>query len=63
LWVIERLSGRDREVLVLRHLEELSAAEVGAVLGLSEAAVKMRALRALKRLRALMGVEGSGDGR
>ena len=60
---LDRLSGRDREVLVLRHLEELSAAEVGAVLGLSEAAVKMRALRALKRLRALMGVEGSGDGR
>jgi RNA polymerase sigma-70 factor (ECF subfamily) len=60
---LDRLSGRDREVLVLRHLEELSAAEVGAVLGLSEAAVKMRALRALKRLRALMGVEGSGGGR
>ena len=60
---LDRLSGRDREVLVLRHLEELSAAEVGAVLGLSEAAVKMRALRALKRLRALTGVEGSGDGR
>jgi RNA polymerase sigma-70 factor (ECF subfamily) len=60
---LDRLPERDREVLVLRHLEELSAQEVGAVLGLSEAAVKMRALRALRRLRSLMGIEGSGGGR
>jgi RNA polymerase sigma-70 factor (ECF subfamily) len=44
----------DREVLVLRYLEQLSAREVGAVLGVSEAAAKKRALRALQRLRALL---------
>jgi RNA polymerase sigma-70 factor (ECF subfamily) len=51
---LETLSGRDREVLVLRHLEQLTAGEVAAVLGLSEAAVKSRALRATQRLRALL---------
>ena len=41
------LAEQDREVLVLRYLEELSAHEVGAVLGIAEAAAKKRALRAL----------------
>jgi RNA polymerase sigma-70 factor, ECF subfamily len=59
---LEALPGQDREVLVLRHLEELSAREVGAVLGLSEAAAKMRALRALKRLRARMAGGGAEGG-
>jgi RNA polymerase sigma-70 factor (ECF subfamily) len=40
----------DREVLVLRYLEQLSTAETAAVLELSEAAVKMRHRRALERL-------------
>jgi RNA polymerase sigma-70 factor (ECF subfamily) len=49
-----RLADADREVLVLRYLEQLSAAEAGAVLGVSEGAVRVRVLRALRRLRALM---------
>jgi RNA polymerase sigma-70 factor (ECF subfamily) len=49
------LSERDREVLVLRHLEQLSAHEVAAVLGLTEPAVKSRVLRAMQRLRGLLG--------
>jgi RNA polymerase sigma factor (sigma-70 family) len=48
------LPGPEREVLVLRYLEQMSAREVGAVLGISEAAAKKRALRALQRLRALL---------
>jgi RNA polymerase sigma-70 factor (ECF subfamily) len=48
---LDALSAPDREVLVLRYLEELSAREVGAVLGISEAAAMKRALRALQRLR------------
>jgi RNA polymerase sigma-70 factor (ECF subfamily) len=51
---LDALLGPEREVLVLRYLEQLSAREVGAVLGVSEAAAKKRALRALQRLRALL---------
>jgi RNA polymerase sigma-70 factor (ECF subfamily) len=54
------LPERDREVLVLRYLEQLSAQEVGAVLGVNEGAAKKRALRALQRLRALLGEDISG---
>jgi RNA polymerase sigma-70 factor (ECF subfamily) len=52
----------DREVLVLRHLEGLPAKEIAAVLGTSEGAVHTRHVRALQRLRALLGpdVEMSG---
>ena len=54
---LDRLGERDREILVLRHLEQLSTKETAAVLGLSEGGVKIRHLRALERLRALLGVE------
>jgi RNA polymerase sigma-70 factor (ECF subfamily) len=50
----------DREVLVLRYLEQLPAREVGSVLGVSEAAAKKRALRALQRLRDLVKDEPTG---
>jgi RNA polymerase sigma-70 factor (ECF subfamily) len=50
-----RLSEDDREVLVLRYLEDLTTRETAAVLSLSEPAVKMRQLRALERLRELLG--------
>src|SRR5262245_54002338 len=45
-----QLSERDRELLVLRHLEQLPTRDIAAVLGLSEGAVKMRHLRALERI-------------
>jgi RNA polymerase sigma-70 factor (ECF subfamily) len=51
---LERLSERDREVLVLRHLEQLSTAEAADVLGISESAVRVRLLRALQRLRDVL---------
>jgi RNA polymerase sigma-70 factor (ECF subfamily) len=52
---LNQLGERDREVLVLRHLEQLSTRETAAVLGISEGAVKVRHLRALERLRDLLG--------
>ena len=52
---LSRLSPHDREVLILRHLEQLSTADVAAALGITEAAVKKRHLRALERLREVWG--------
>src|SRR5262245_30236820 len=52
---LAELPWRDREVLVLRYLEQLSTAEVAAVLDISPGAVKLRHLRALERLRRLLG--------
>ena len=37
---IEELPSRDREVLVLRYLEQLNTTEIASVLGIGEAAVK-----------------------
>jgi RNA polymerase sigma-70 factor (ECF subfamily) len=50
-----RLEDDDREIVLLRHFEQLSNSEAAQVLGLSEAAAGMRHLRALRRLRAMLG--------
>jgi RNA polymerase sigma-70 factor (ECF subfamily) len=44
----------DREVILLRHGEQLSNQEVAAALGLTEAAASMRYLRAVRRLRTAL---------
>lgn len=51
---LQRLSERDREVLVLRHHMQLTVAEVATELGISQEAVKSRSHRAAGRLRALL---------
>jgi RNA polymerase sigma-70 factor (ECF subfamily) len=51
---LDRLPERDRELLVLRHLEQLDTRDIAAVLGVSEGAVKMRHLRAVERLQQLL---------
>jgi RNA polymerase sigma-70 factor (ECF subfamily) len=51
---LDQLDPLDREALVLRHFEQLSSAEAGEVLGISEAAAGKRYLRALERLRHLL---------
>lgn len=53
----------DREVLVLRYLEQLGPGEIAAVLGLSEGAVKMRHLRALQKMQGILGKDFDQDGR
>jgi RNA polymerase sigma-70 factor (ECF subfamily) len=47
---LSQLPDRDREILVLRYLEQLSNAEIAAILGLTEGAVRTRHTRALARL-------------
>jgi RNA polymerase sigma-70 factor (ECF subfamily) len=55
---VARLDEDDREVILMRHYEQLSNQEVAAALGLTEAAASMRHLRAVRRLRAaLLGEE------
>jgi RNA polymerase sigma-70 factor (ECF subfamily) len=44
----------DREVLALRHFEQLSPAETAQVLGIKEKAAGMRYVRALRRLREIL---------
>jgi RNA polymerase sigma-70 factor (ECF subfamily) len=54
---LAQLADEDREILVLRHLEQLSTSEAAAVLNIGESAAKMRHLRALQRLRDQLGNE------
>jgi RNA polymerase sigma-70 factor (ECF subfamily) len=44
----------DREVLALRHFEQLTVSEVAAVLGIKEKAAGMRYTRALRRLKQIL---------
>jgi RNA polymerase sigma-70 factor, ECF subfamily len=48
----------DREVLALRHFEQLTNAEAAQVLGISEQAASNRFVRALKRLKGILGGTG-----
>jgi RNA polymerase sigma-70 factor (ECF subfamily) len=51
---LDRLDPIDREVLALRHFEELSNNEVAALLGIQKAAASKRYVRALERLKAAL---------
>jgi len=51
---MDKLEEIDREVLVLRHMEELSNNEVAQILGIDKYAASKRYLRALERLRYAM---------
>jgi RNA polymerase sigma-70 factor (ECF subfamily) len=51
---IAELDDDDREIILMRHREQLSNQEVGHSLGLSEAAASMRYLRAVRRLRSAL---------
>jgi RNA polymerase sigma-70 factor (ECF subfamily) len=54
---LAHLPEHDRELLVLRHLEQLSTPEIAAILGISEGAFYTRHVRALERLRLVMSEE------
>ena len=51
---VDSLDELDREVVVMRHFEQLSNQEVAQSLGLSEPAAGMRYLRAMRRLRTML---------
>jgi RNA polymerase sigma-70 factor (ECF subfamily) len=63
---LTQLDEADAEIIVMRHYEKLSNQEAAQALGLSQPAASMRYLRAIRRLRQLLGEpnesrSGSGD--
>jgi RNA polymerase sigma-70 factor (ECF subfamily) len=60
--VFEQLSAKDRAVLWLAHVEELSHREIAAVLGLKEKSLKVILFRARDRAKELLEQAGWGRG-
>jgi RNA polymerase sigma-70 factor (ECF subfamily) len=60
---LDELDPLDREVLALRHFEQLSNGEAARVLGVNESAASKRYVRALQRLKeALVSMPGGSEG-
>jgi RNA polymerase sigma-70 factor (ECF subfamily) len=60
---LNALDPLDREILALRHFEQLTRAEAARVLGIEEAAAAKRYVRALKRLKGVLaGMPGGLEG-
>jgi RNA polymerase sigma-70 factor (ECF subfamily) len=51
---LEQMDDVDREVLALRHFEELSNSEVAEALGIQQKAASIRYVRALRRLKGML---------
>lgn len=61
--IIQGMGVMDRQILMLRHIEELSIAEAAAELGIGLESAKKRHLRALRKLQELCdGLNGSSAG-
>ena len=58
---VGRLAEGDREILLLRHLEQLKLVDCALVLEISQTAAKKRYLRALERLHRLLRQQQSGN--
>jgi RNA polymerase sigma-70 factor, ECF subfamily len=54
LEAVNSMDPLDREVLALRHFEQLSRAEISQVLGITESAAGKRYIRALERLKRVL---------
>jgi RNA polymerase sigma-70 factor, ECF subfamily len=52
---VEQLDEGSKEVILMRHAEQLSNSQAAELLGVSEAAAGMRYLRALRQLKAVLG--------
>jgi RNA polymerase sigma-70 factor, ECF subfamily len=60
-WALEGLDPVDREVLALRHFEQLTNGEAARVLGLSASAASHRYARALLRLKEVLRPRSESD--
>ena len=56
--LLDRMEPVDREILVLRHFEHLTNVECAQILSLSTTAASNRYVRALERLRTVIGDDG-----
>jgi RNA polymerase sigma-70 factor (ECF subfamily) len=56
-----QLPDEDRDLLVMRHLDQLSTLEIAAKLGIEEEEVMLRHLRALERLQSVLCDSIGGD--
>jgi RNA polymerase sigma-70 factor (ECF subfamily) len=59
---VNSLDHLDREVVALRHFEQLSRAETAMVLGITEEAGAKRYIRALKKLKTILAAMPGGLG-
>jgi RNA polymerase sigma-70 factor (ECF subfamily) len=62
LTALDELDDDDRDIVLMRHFEHLSNSEAAEALGLSAAAAGMRHLRALRKLRTVLGERPSLTG-
>jgi RNA polymerase sigma-70 factor (ECF subfamily) len=58
---LNQLAPPDREILVMRYLEDLSFPEIAAILEIGESAAKMRHLRAIEKIRSVLKADDSGS--
>lgn len=61
LAALSQLDEDDRDILLMRHYEHLGNGEVATALNITPAAAGMRHLRALKKLRAILGDSSAGS--
>jgi RNA polymerase sigma-70 factor (ECF subfamily) len=59
---IAELADQDAEIIIMRHYEHLTNQEIATALELTEPAASMRYLRAVRRLRELLGGASSSAG-
>ena len=52
---VDQLSEDSREIILMRHAEQLTNSQAAELLGLSEPAAGMRYVRALRQLRTILG--------
>lgn len=52
---LEQLSDESREIVLMRHAEQLTNSQAAELLGVSEPAAGMRYLRALRQLKSILG--------
>jgi RNA polymerase sigma-70 factor, ECF subfamily len=59
IWrAVDRLPGQQRAAMILKFSDDLTMADIGAILGKSEAAAKLLIYRAVQRLRCELAVKG-----